>query len=54
MGKSFLENLLRNGILQLLQWNILAIFKNLPEIQINCDNPVIRLKSFVNTSYVDI
>ena len=51
MGKSFLENLLRNGF---YNNEILAIFKNLPEIQNNRYNPVIRLKSFVNTSYVHI
>ena len=51
MGKSFLENLLRNGI---LQQGIISDFQKLPEIQNNRYNPVIRLKSFVNTSYVHI
>ena len=34
--------------------NILAIFKDLPGTQNNRYNPVIRLKSFVNTFYVNI
>ena len=33
---------------------ILAIFQNLLEIQNNRYNPVMMLKSFVNTSYVHI
>ena len=49
MGKNFYENLFRNGF---YNNEILAIFKNLPEIQNNQYNPVIRLKSFVNTSCV--
>ena len=50
IGKSFVENLRRNEVL--LQWNIIIIIKTLPGIQNNRYNPVIRLKSFVYTSYV--
>ena len=35
-------------------YEILAIFKDLPGIQNNRYNPFIRLKSFVNTFYVNI
>ena len=51
MGKSFLEICSEMGF---YDNEILAIFKNLPEIQNDRYNPVIRLKSFVNTSYVHI